>query len=77
VTRLEAGSFPCRGKRYLFTKTSRLALGCTQYTFQWVLGALSPGIKRPGREVDHSFTSSDKVKNEWSYTYMPINAFMV
>jgi hypothetical protein len=29
---------------------------------QWVPGALSPGVKRPGREGDHSPTSAE-VKN--------------
>jgi len=77
VTRLRAGSFPCRDKLYLFTKKSRLALGCTQLPYQWLLEALSPGIKRPVREVNHSPTSSAKVKNGWNYTSMPINAFMV
>jgi hypothetical protein len=77
VTRLQVGSFPSRGKRYLSTKTSRLTLGCTQLPFQWVLEALSQGVKRPGREDDHSPTSSAKVKNGWSYTSMPINAFMM
>jgi hypothetical protein len=33
---------------------SRPALGSTQPPIQWVKGALSPGIKRPGREFDHS-----------------------
>jgi hypothetical protein len=28
----------------------------------------SPGVKRPGREVNHSPPSSDDVKNKWSYT---------
>jgi hypothetical protein len=32
----------------------------------------SPGVKRPGREADHSPPSSDEVKNEWSYTTPPI-----
>jgi hypothetical protein len=27
-----------------------------------------PGVKRPGREVDHSPPSKAEVKNEWSYT---------
>jgi hypothetical protein len=25
-----------------------------QFPIQWVQGALSPGVKRPGREADHS-----------------------
>jgi hypothetical protein len=32
----------------------------TSYTMG--IGALSPGIKRPGRETDHSPPSSDEVK---------------
>jgi len=77
VTRLQAGSFPSRGKRYLSTKTSRLTLGCTQLPFQWVLEVLSPGVNQPEREGGHLPTSSAKVKNGWSYTSMPINAFMM
>jgi hypothetical protein len=47
---------------FLFTTASRTALGPTQPPIQWVLGALSPGIKRPGREADHSPPSSAEVK---------------
>jgi hypothetical protein len=39
---------------FLFTTTSRMALGRTQPPIQWVPGALSLGVKRPGREDDHS-----------------------
>jgi hypothetical protein len=34
-------------------------------------GALSLGVKRPGRETDHSSPSSAEVKNAWSYTSTP------
>jgi hypothetical protein len=34
-------------------------------------GALSLGLKRPGREADHSPPSSAEVKNAWSYTSTP------
>ena len=37
-------------------------------SIQWILGALSSGIKRQGRDVDHSPPSSADVKNGWSYT---------
>ena len=30
------------------------------------------GVKRPGREVDHSSSFSVEVMNEWSYNYTPI-----
>jgi hypothetical protein len=52
------------------TTASRTALGLTQPPIQWVLGALSLGVKRPGRESDHLPPSSAEV-NEWSYTSTP------
>jgi len=55
---------------FLFTTASRTALGTTQPPIQWVAGALSLGVKRPGSEVDHSSSSAD-VKNAWSYTSTP------
>jgi hypothetical protein len=33
-----------------------------QFPIQWVPGALSLGVKRPGREADHSAPSSAEVK---------------
>jgi hypothetical protein len=39
---------------FLFTTASRTALGPTQPPIQWVPGALSLRVKRPGREADHS-----------------------
>jgi hypothetical protein len=38
---------------YKTSTSSRPALGSTQPPIQWVPGALSPGIKRQGREADH------------------------
>jgi hypothetical protein len=58
-------SFCRRGLgNFLFTTASRMALGPTQPPIQWVPGALSLGVKRPGREADHSPPSSAEVK-EW------------
>jgi hypothetical protein len=37
--------------------------GPTQPPLRWVPGTLSPGVKRPGREADHSPPSSAEVKN--------------
>jgi hypothetical protein len=34
-------------------------------------GALSPRLKRPGREADHSPPISAEVKNTWIYTSTP------
>jgi hypothetical protein len=34
-------------------------------------GALSPGVKRPGCEADHSLPTSAEVKEKWFYTATP------
>jgi hypothetical protein len=47
---------------FLFTTASRTALGPTQPPLQWLPGALCLGVKRPGRETDHSPPSSAEVK---------------
>jgi hypothetical protein len=47
---------------FLFTTASRTALGPTQLPIRWVPGALSLGVKRQGREADHSPQSSAEVK---------------
>jgi hypothetical protein len=61
---------------FLFTTVSRTALEPTQPRIQWVPGALSLGVKRPGCEADHSPPSSAEVKNAWSYTSTPQYVFM-
>jgi hypothetical protein len=56
---------------FLFTTASRPALGPTQPPIQWVSGFISPGVKQPGREADHSPRSSAEVKYSWSFTSTP------
>jgi hypothetical protein len=73
----DRSSSPGRVKNFLFSKSSRPALGSTQPPIQWVPGALSPEVKRPGREADHSPPSSAKVKKIWIYTSTSPYAFMV
>ena len=51
----------------LFSKLSRTALGRTQP----LATELFPGVKRPGRDV-HSTPSSTEITNEWSYNPAPL-----
>jgi hypothetical protein len=60
----------------IFFTSSRPALGPTQTPIEWVSGALSPGVKRQGREADHSHPTSAEVKKKWIYTSTPPYAFM-
>jgi hypothetical protein len=58
-------SIPVRGKKFFSTpQPLEPTLGPSQPPIQWVLGPISPGIKRPGREADHSPPSSAEVKND-------------
>jgi hypothetical protein len=59
-----------------FSTSSRPALGSTQPPIPWILGVLSPGVKRPGREADHSPPASTEVKKTWIYTSTPPQVFM-
>jgi hypothetical protein len=47
------------------------ALAPTQPPVQWVLGALSPGVKHQGREADHSPPSCTEVKNGGAIPPLP------
>jgi len=55
----------------LFSETSRQALRPVQPPIQLVMEALSPGLKRPGREFDHSPPYRAKMKNDWNHTWTP------
>jgi hypothetical protein len=47
---------------FLFTTASKTARGPTQPPVQWVTGAVSLGVRRPGREADHSPPFSAEVE---------------
>jgi hypothetical protein len=49
----------------------RLALRAHPASYPTGTGEFPPGIKRPGREADHSPPSSVEVENAWSYTSTP------
>ena len=54
-----------------------LALGPTQTFIQWVPGTLSLTFKQLAHEADHPSQSTAEVKNEWNYTSIPPDAFIV
>jgi hypothetical protein len=54
--------FPAGLRIFLFDIMSRPALGPAQPPIQWVPETLSLGVKRPGREADHSPPTSADVK---------------
>jgi hypothetical protein len=58
----------------LFSTSSRPALEPTLPLIQRVPGALSPAVKRPGREADHSPPASAEVKKTWIYTSIPAHS---
>jgi hypothetical protein len=62
-----------RGKKFFSSQWHQMGTGPTQPHIQWVLGALSLGIKWPGHEAHHSPPSSAEVKSE---AFLPLpNAF--
>jgi hypothetical protein len=60
---------------FLFATAFRPSLGSTQPPIQCVPGNVSPAVKQPKREADHSLLSSAEVKNAWSYTSTPPYVF--
>jgi hypothetical protein len=61
-------SSPGGVKNFLFSTSSRLALGTKQPHIQCVLEALSPMVKRLEREAVRSPPTSAEVKKTWIYT---------
>jgi hypothetical protein len=65
-------SIPGRSKRFfLYSTVSRPALEPTQPPVQWVLQALVPKIKQPGREADHSPPPAAEIKNSGAIPPLP------
>jgi len=61
---------------FLFNTMFRMTLGPTQPPIQWVLGALSLGLKQLGHEADHSPPSSAKIRVHGAIPTLPQYAFM-
>jgi len=60
---------------FLFTTASKTGSGAYPASYPMGTGALSLGVKRPGREADHSPPSSSEVKNAWNYDSNPQYVF--
>jgi hypothetical protein len=65
------------GSRFLYSKIVQTGSEVHPTSYPMGTGALSPGVKRPGREVDHSPPASAKVKKMWIYTSTPIRLYGV
>jgi hypothetical protein len=61
---------------FLLPTAFREALEPTRPPIPRVTEVISLGVKRPGREADHSPPSSAEIKNAWSYTSTPQYVFM-
>jgi len=61
---------------FFFTTAYRPIVGPNQSALQWVQGFPSPGVKRSGRETNHSSPSNAEVKNARSGTSTPPHVFM-
>jgi hypothetical protein len=69
-------SSPGKVKNVHFSISYRPVLGATQPPIQKVPKALSPVIKQPWREADHSPRTSAEIKKTWIYTSTPPYVFM-
>jgi hypothetical protein len=64
------------GQEFPLLRVVQTGSGPTQPPIQWVPGAFSPAVKRPGREADHSLATSAEVKKTLVYTSTPPYIFM-
>jgi hypothetical protein len=67
---------PCRLRPQFVHNGSVPFAASTQPPVQWVPGTLSLGVKRPGREADHSPPSCTEFKECLELTSTPQYAFM-
>jgi hypothetical protein len=63
-------------KNVNFSISCRAALGPTQSPVQRVADALSPGVKWPRRDADHSSRVSVVMRKVWVYAFTPLHVFM-
>jgi hypothetical protein len=66
---------PGKVNNFLISTSLRPALESIQPPTQWVTGAFSLGVKRPGSEANHLTPTSAEVKKMWIYASTPPYAF--
>jgi hypothetical protein len=62
--------------KFLLTAATRTVLTPAHSPIQWVRRPFTVGVKRPGREADHSPLSSAEVMNAWDATSTSPYVFM-
>jgi hypothetical protein len=65
------GSNFCSDKRFYSSPKRPDMLWGPPSPLRSVYRGSSPGLKRPGRDIDHSSLSSAEVENKWNYTSTP------
>jgi hypothetical protein len=73
---IEGSGFESRyGPEFSLLQVVQTGSGVHPTSYPMGTGGSFPGVKRPGREADHSPPSSAEVKKMWIYTSTPPYAF--
>jgi hypothetical protein len=65
-----------QGQEFSFLHVVQIGSGVHPISYPMANGGFSPGVKRPGREADHSPPASAEVKKMWINTSTPPYSFM-
>jgi hypothetical protein len=69
-------SSPGRVKKFSLLHIVQTGSGVHPTSYKMGTGGSYPGLKRQGRETDHSSPTSAEVKKMWIYTSIPPYVFM-
>jgi hypothetical protein len=69
-------SSPGRVKKFSLLHVVQTGSGVHPTSYKMGTGSSFPGVKRQGREADHSPATSAEVKKMWIYTSTPSYVFM-
>jgi hypothetical protein len=69
-------SSPGRVKKFLLRHIVQTGSGVHRTSYKMGTGGSFPGVKRQGREADHSPPTNAEVKKMWNYTSIPLYVFM-